>query len=261
VSTPFSSHHQLNRKSSSDSSKKESKNNSSHSSSVPPPPPPNTAKPLPNPLSSNSIPSQARSSSPASSAPSTPDRRHSGDSGSLTPPIVVVSPDSSNSNARGPHAGVGSERGLDGGNATPPRNTTLNRLRAGPKDTIPIVGKPPRKQRSSRFVVTEKVEIERLPPFMGLLSPTHSSLDSSLHSQQKLLRPNVLLCLSKSFTNVVFFSILTTPAPISRASKSRPKPFTKCSSTSPPNAASSLKTYTPRWSTWYVSSCFHSCLF
>lgn len=41
----------------------------------------------------------------------------------------------------------------------------MNRLR-GPKDTIPIVGKPPRKQRSSRFVVTEKVEIERLPPFM-----------------------------------------------------------------------------------------------
>jgi serine/threonine-protein phosphatase 2A regulatory subunit B' len=42
----------------------------------------------------------------------------------------------------------------------------LNRLRAGPKDTIPMVGKPPRKQRSSRFIVTEKVEIERLPPFL-----------------------------------------------------------------------------------------------
>ncbi|ETW85798.1 hypothetical protein HETIRDRAFT_379932 [Heterobasidion irregulare TC 32-1] len=53
-----------------------------------------------------------------------------------------------------------------GGSATPPRASTLNRLRSGPKDTIPIVGKPPRKQRSSRFVVTEKVEIERLPPFM-----------------------------------------------------------------------------------------------
>lgn len=55
-----------------------------------------------------------------------------------------------------------------GGSATPPRASTLNRLRSGPKDTIPIVGKPPRKQRSSRFVVTEKVEIERLPPFMGM---------------------------------------------------------------------------------------------
>jgi serine/threonine-protein phosphatase 2A regulatory subunit B' len=55
----------------------------------------------------------------------------------------------------------------DHGGAIPPRATTLNRLRAGPKDTIPMVGKPPRKQRSSRFVVTERVDIERLPPFMG----------------------------------------------------------------------------------------------
>lgn len=48
-----------------------------------------------------------------------------------------------------------------------PRTSTLTRLRAGPKDTIPMVGKPPRKQRSSRFIVTEKVDIERLPPFLG----------------------------------------------------------------------------------------------
>jgi serine/threonine-protein phosphatase 2A regulatory subunit B' len=47
----------------------------------------------------------------------------------------------------------------------------MGRLRSGPKDTIPIVGKPPRKQRSSRFVVTEKVEIERLAPFMGVSRP------------------------------------------------------------------------------------------
>ncbi|KIM80768.1 hypothetical protein PILCRDRAFT_515998 [Piloderma croceum F 1598] len=57
--------------------------------------------------------------------------------------------------------------GGGGGGATPPRaGTFTSRLRTGPKDTIPIVGKPPRKQRSSRFVVTEKVEIERLPPFL-----------------------------------------------------------------------------------------------
>ena len=36
----------------------------------------------------------------------------------------------------------------------------------GPKDTIPIA-KTPRKQRSSRFHVTEKVEIHRLPSFLG----------------------------------------------------------------------------------------------
>ncbi|THU99313.1 protein phosphatase 2A regulatory B subunit [Dendrothele bispora CBS 962.96] len=154
----------LRKGSSESSSKKESKHNSSQSSSTPPPPPPNTAKPLPNPAISLNNSGQAQT--PPASAPSTPDRRHSGDSGSLTPPIVVVSPDPSNNSARGSQNALGSERGLDGGNATPPRNTTLNRLRAGPKDIIPMVGKPPRKQRSSRFVVTEKVEIERLPPFM-----------------------------------------------------------------------------------------------
>lgn len=55
-----------------------------------------------------------------------------------------------------------------GGTATPPKAGPLNRLRnAGPKDTIPIVGKSPRKQRSSRFHVTEKVDLEKLPNFNG----------------------------------------------------------------------------------------------
>ncbi|EPQ30407.1 uncharacterized protein PFL1_01933 [Pseudozyma flocculosa PF-1] len=55
--------------------------------------------------------------------------------------------------------------------ATPPKAGALNRLRqgttsTGPKDTIPITSKtPPRKQRSSRFHVTEKVELEKLPNF------------------------------------------------------------------------------------------------
>ncbi|KAF8343950.1 phosphatase 2A regulatory B subunit-domain-containing protein [Cantharellus anzutake] len=48
---------------------------------------------------------------------------------------------------------------------TLPRATPLNRLRNTPKDTIPMIGKPPRKQRSSRFHPSEKVEIERLPSF------------------------------------------------------------------------------------------------
>ena len=81
------------------------------------------------------------------------------------PPIVVVSPDPSpDQHHRPPTA---DRLSLDHSNGNVPRTSTLNRLRAGPKDTIPIVGKPPRKQRSSRFVVTEKVDIERLPPFMG----------------------------------------------------------------------------------------------
>lgn len=67
-----------------------------------------------------------------------------------------------------PHNRLGSpdrNLGVDG-QPTPPRAGPLNRLR-GPKDTIPVVGKTPRKQRSSRFYVTEKVEIEKLPNFMG----------------------------------------------------------------------------------------------
>jgi len=67
-----------------------------------------------------------------------------------------------------PHNRLGSpdrSLGVDG-QPTPPRAGPLNRLR-GPKDTIPVVGKTPRKQRSSRFYVTEKVEIEKLPNFMG----------------------------------------------------------------------------------------------
>lgn len=56
------------------------------------------------------------------------------------------------------------------GPGQPPKAGTLNRLRQGvaqgPKDTIPITSKtPPRKQRSSRFHVTEKVELEKLPNF------------------------------------------------------------------------------------------------
>ncbi|KAF8921381.1 phosphatase 2A regulatory B subunit-domain-containing protein [Mucidula mucida] len=157
---------QLNRKGSQSqdgSSKKDSKSNHAAAAAAAPPPPPNSAKPLPVPGGSavaNALNSQPRSSSPATSArPTTPDRRGSGDL--PAPPIVVVSSDPSHEPAhRTAHFSGQSERPAD-----PPRATTLNRLRAGPKDTIPIVGKPPRKQRSSRFVVTEKVEIERLPAF------------------------------------------------------------------------------------------------
>ncbi|KAK7043605.1 Hsp70 chaperone [Paramarasmius palmivorus] len=130
----------------SDSSKKESKHvaSATTNNAAPPPPPP---KPAQQPAPSQPPPSQ-----------------------SLSPPILVVSPDQSTepqsrvqNNTSTPERHAQSTELSP--NATPPRNTTLNRLRAGPKDTIPIVGKPPRKQRSSRFVVTEKVEIERLPPF------------------------------------------------------------------------------------------------
>lgn len=129
-------------------------------------------------MNSQSNSSLTRTASPGSSQSSTDRKYPYNDKTTPAPPIVVTSPDSApDPNVRsGSYDGI--ERtslgGLDG-SATPPRAGTLNRLRSGPKDTIPMVGKPPRKQRSSRFVVSEKVEIERLPPFLGM-----SSLDPHL---------------------------------------------------------------------------------
>lgn len=108
-------------------------------------------------------------------APTTPRRSPVSDKTSPAPPLVVISGAPINAEMPSdpmphvPHGrGFGSpERslGLDG-QPTPPKAGQLSRLR-GPKDTIPIVGKTPRKQRSSRFYVTEKVDIEKLPNFNG----------------------------------------------------------------------------------------------
>ncbi|KAJ7156046.1 protein phosphatase PP2A0 B subunit gamma isoform [Mycena crocata] len=152
----------LNRTKSSDSSSSKNKNSSS---SAPPPPPPNTQKPLPPPAQANGAPAQQP-------APTTPDRRHVPDAnGTPPPPIVVVSPDAAqDASHRTGQPGTPERTTLAGGLDLPgpPRAnlSNMSRLRANAKDTIPIVGKPPRKQRSSRFVITEKVDIERLPPFM-----------------------------------------------------------------------------------------------
>ncbi|GBE81997.1 Serine/threonine-protein phosphatase 2A 56 kDa regulatory subunit delta isoform [Sparassis crispa] len=145
---------------------------------APPPPPPNSAKPLHLPASAvaslnhlahnnsnHSLPS-TNGTSRATPAPTPPapnaDRRYATPP-NPAPPIVVVSPEVSSEQADRQMLSMDSA----GGPLTPPRANTFNRLRpTGPKDTIPIVGKPPRKQRSSRFVVKEKVEIERLPPFL-----------------------------------------------------------------------------------------------
>ncbi|KAI0720978.1 protein phosphatase PP2A0 B subunit gamma isoform [Cerioporus squamosus] len=169
----------LGRKNSTDSTSSKNKDPkaaaNAAAAAAPPPPPPNSAKPLPPPqvpgtqfsnASSHALPATNGSSASAagtriSVASAAADRRYVTPAGAA-PPIVVVSPD----------ATAEAQDRLGGGDAaggplTPPRAGTLaNRgLRPGPKDTIPISGKPPRKQRSSRFVVNEKVEIERLPAF------------------------------------------------------------------------------------------------
>ncbi|ORZ25533.1 protein phosphatase 2A regulatory B subunit [Absidia repens] len=68
------------------------------------------------------------------------------------------------------HGGGGGAAGSPGGpgkSATErdiPKVGALNRLKNAPKDQIPI-SKAPRRQKSSRFYVTEKVQLERTPGF------------------------------------------------------------------------------------------------
>lgn len=70
------------------------------------------------------------------------------------------------SQSGGPSMGIQSAPGLTMTEAGVPKAGSMSRLRQGPKDTIPINAKtPPRKQRSSRFHVTEKVELDKLPNF------------------------------------------------------------------------------------------------
>jgi len=157
-------------------------------------------------VGSSSSLSSARSSSPSTNSLSS-DRRHSAES---APPIVVV--DAAPELAHRSHFAPSSERQDHQGNATPPRASTLNRLRPGPKDLIPMVGKPPRKQRSSRFIVTEKIEIERLPPFMGTLFHAHVWSRSLLTTrQQRLPQRNGLNFFSRSFISAVSCSTSTMP--------------------------------------------------
>ncbi|KAJ7853687.1 protein phosphatase 2A regulatory B subunit [Mycena olivaceomarginata] len=133
----------LNRKSSdSSSSKKDNK-----SSSTPPP----------------ILDAAAASSQPP--APVTPNPRHALQA-DATPPLVAVSADAASDALYRSNQPGTPERPPD--LLGPPRANlnNMSRLRANAKDTILIVGKPPRKQRSSRFVITEKIDIERLPPLM-----------------------------------------------------------------------------------------------
>ncbi|KAG9093605.1 hypothetical protein FS749_014119 [Ceratobasidium sp. UAMH 11750] len=113
-------------------------------SSTPPPPPLHSSKPAqPAVTSLNSV--AASGSCDSHRAPARHVRRDR-----TAPPIVVVS------------------AGMDDVNAPleamPSRTAIANRLRQQThKDTIRLIGKPPRKQCSS---VTERVEVEKLPAFV-----------------------------------------------------------------------------------------------
>ncbi|KAG8702846.1 hypothetical protein FRC09_004508 [Ceratobasidium sp. 395] len=124
-------------------------------STTPPPPPPHSSKPTPPLPPQQSAVASLNSVSASGSRDShrAPARHPQQERTAPAPPIVVVSPEMGD---------VGAPL-----EATPPRAGTAGRLRAPPKDTISAIGvKPPRKQRSSRFHVTERVEIEKLPAFV-----------------------------------------------------------------------------------------------
>ncbi|KAF8122875.1 phosphatase 2A regulatory B subunit-domain-containing protein [Boletus edulis] len=173
-----------------------------------PPPPPNTATPLPRPASTvqtlsgpsvnngtNHLPAQAKSSAPPPPS-STPERRYNSVQPSPIPPIVVVNLDPAPDPASDPAPRSGQfgspERtslglNLPGSNVTPARPSTLNRLLSGPRDTIPIVGQSPRRQRSSRIIVNERFEIELLAPFTEVPPSARSQLFIKKLSQCHIL--------------------------------------------------------------------------
>ncbi|BEI82081.1 hypothetical protein CcaverHIS002_0212410 [Cutaneotrichosporon cavernicola] len=125
----------------------------------------------PSPGPSSPGPTSGSNNNVTASAP-TGGAQDSASSGNPAPPLVIISgapqpPLYTEMPAdpipHSPRQFGSPDRGPDG-QPTPPKANPLNRLR-GPKDTIPIVGKTPRKQRSSRFYVTERVDIEKLPNF------------------------------------------------------------------------------------------------
>jgi len=149
----------------------------------------NTNKPTPslptngstNSASKSTSPSPAPSSVPSSSSldagassssraqqqpPTTPERKPLANPAHITspaPPTVVVSTSAEDMAIDAPSKKDGR---IPGGG---PASGTLGRLRSGSPDTIPTAGKTPRKQRSSRFHVSDRVVLERLPGFNGEL--------------------------------------------------------------------------------------------
>lgn len=57
--------------------------------------------------------------------------------------------------------------GGESGGREIPKSGPINRLKNQPKDSVPI-SKSPKRQRSSRFHVTERVELEKLPNLKGM---------------------------------------------------------------------------------------------
>ncbi|KAF9975127.1 hypothetical protein BGZ73_001342 [Actinomortierella ambigua] len=88
-------------------------------------------------------------------------------SGSLPPTITILNADSAEYHHEQPtSAGPMTPTGKSMGEKEIPKSGPINRMKNSPKDTIPI-SKTPRRQRSSRFHVTERVTLERLQNLDG----------------------------------------------------------------------------------------------
>ncbi|KAK0524396.1 serine/threonine-protein phosphatase 2A 56 kDa regulatory subunit delta isoform [Tilletia horrida] len=120
---------------------------------------------------------------PQDPIPHQPSLHHGGNPGSPPPPLAsanvpplsaTLNPADVGATSGGAGLTAGSATGLGG---APKAGTNVNRMRQGPKDTIPITSKtPPRKQRSSRFHITEKVELEKLPNFNEVVPADRTEL-------------------------------------------------------------------------------------
>lgn len=121
----------------------------------------------PTPIATQKAPSSAKSKSSdseekrySSSSPISPSGRGPTspvDTTSLTSPPVGMKSASVPSSASAHKPATSGDREV-------PKSGPLQRLKNGPKDVIPI-SKTPRRQRSSRFHVTERVELEKLSNF------------------------------------------------------------------------------------------------
>jgi hypothetical protein len=145
--------------------------------------------------------------------------------------------------------------GLNRDNATPPRAGPIGRLRqtsgspATPRDTIPIA-RSPRRQRSSRFHVTERVELQRLPSFTGMSSTCGPCRSSAEVYMQRCRRQSDKSYSSKSSINAPWSSTSTMRRLSSRENKSSLRRCRKCSSGSQLSAGSSPKLCTQKSYLW-----------
>ncbi|RUS13062.1 phosphatase 2A regulatory B subunit-domain-containing protein [Jimgerdemannia flammicorona] len=113
--------------------------------------------------------------SPRSSTQSPPQAPKQGRQSSELPPspappsIVVSTAADPNADVSGPQTPSGSVSFAPGTNMKSgerdiPKSGPLNRLKNASKDQIPV-SKTPRRQKSSRFVIKEKVDLEKTPNF------------------------------------------------------------------------------------------------